>query len=339
MTSVIAAYAGTPQWNQYGCQWLGTYDDRGKIANLRAGLIALLRAPLMLVNTDLVHIHATAPTSFIRKAVFLFLAKLFHKPTILHLHIPDVDLLFKKTPFWLVRYVMESADVVIALSPYWEKELTLRCPNARVETVPNPIMLPQDVAAQPMSPTLLWAAELQDRKGYQDLLRAFGLVVKAFPDARLVMAGHGAIETAKSLVTELGILDAVSFPGWLRGEAKDRAFRQSAVFCLPSYHEGVPMAMLEAMSYGLAVVCTPVGGIPDVIADGQNGLLVKCGDVPGIAAAVSRLFGDPQFRHHLGRNARYTVEETCSVACAWERLSAIYERLYATNEHGKATVA
>src|SRR5258708_1794647 len=74
MTSVIAAYAAMPQWRQYKCEWLETYDDRGKMANLRAGLVALFRAPALMRKTDLVHLHATAPTSFIRKAAFFFLA-------------------------------------------------------------------------------------------------------------------------------------------------------------------------------------------------------------------------------------------------------------------------
>lgn len=339
MTSVITVYSGTPQWNRYRCEWLETYDDRGKLANLRAGVLALLRAPLMLAKTDVVHIHSTGATSFMRKSAFCFLAKLFHKPTILHLHVPDVDMLFKKTPLWLVKWILKSVDVVIALSPYWEAQVKSRCPQARVEVVPNPIATLQDTGTHAVGPTILWAAELQDRKGYQDLIRAFRLVVAEFPDARLMMAGHGAIERATSLATELGILGSISFPGWLRGEVKDRAFREAAVFCLPSYHEGVPMAMLEAMAFGLAVVCTPVGGICDVIADGCNGLLVKCGDVPGLAAALSRLLGDAEFRHYLGRNARYTVEETCSVACVWERLGGIYERLYTTKEQGNSIVA
>jgi glycosyltransferase involved in cell wall biosynthesis len=98
------------------------------------------------------------------------------------------------------------------------------------------------------------------------------------------------------------------------------------VFALPSYAEGMPMALLEAMSWGLPVVATPVGGVPQVIEHGVNGLLVAPGDIDGLAAALARLFDEPALRDSLGAAARRTIAARFSVETALARLGELYRR-------------
>jgi glycosyltransferase involved in cell wall biosynthesis len=118
----------------------------------------------------------------------------------------------------------------------------------------------------------------------------------------------------------------VSCPGWLDPERKAAALASSTIFILPSYAEGMPMALLEAMSWEMPVIATPVGGIPQVVENGVNGLLVAPGDIDGLAAAIRSLLEDTALCERLGAAARATVETGFSLNEALAKLSGIYDR-------------
>ena len=114
--------------------------------------------------------------------------------------------------------------------------------------------------------------------------------------------------------------------GWLDADAKARALREADIFLLPSTSEGLPVALLEAMAYGKPIVATRVGGIPDVLADGTEGVLVPPGDVAALAAAVGELVGDPDRARELGRAAKERVAELTPATIA-KRLDLVYQEV------------
>ena len=115
-------------------------------------------------------------------------------------------------------------------------------------------------------------------------------------------------------------------PGWLGPERLRAELAGASVFALPSYAEGMPMALLEAMSWGLPVIATPVGGVPQVIEHEVNGLFVDPDDIDGIAAAIARLMSDPALRERLGAAARKTIEARFSLDATLDRLGEVYRR-------------
>jgi glycosyltransferase involved in cell wall biosynthesis len=143
---------------------------------------------------------------------------------------------------------------------------------------------------------------------------------------KLVLGGTGDLAGVQQLAAELGISDRVSCPGWLGPDRKNAALAGSLIFLLPSHHEGMPMALLEAMSWGLPVIATPVGGIPQVVDDEVSGLLVAVGDIEGLATQIERLLADTALRERLGANARARIETDFSLRDALEKLTAIYNR-------------
>lgn len=329
ISAVISLHAESRFWAKYDCRLLETWDDRSIAAKLWAGLSAALKAPFAFRGRDLVHIHISEQTSFFRKSFFFVLAKLAGKATILHVHAASSDRLFHRGYAGVVRVVLTSADRVIALSPAWAREFRRECPKACVEVIPNPVAVPDAVSEEmkAKTPSVLFAGKLEARKGFSELLRAMAIVVKRIPNATLLFAGHGEIAAARSLAKDLGIESSVVFAGWLRGEEKKIAFEKAHVFCLPSYDEGLPMAVLEAMAYGLPVVSTPVGGIPDLIEPGINGVLVRPGDVPDLAAALIELLSTAGLRRRLGQCARATVEKYYSIDVVSEQIGALYESI------------
>jgi glycosyltransferase involved in cell wall biosynthesis len=117
--------------------------------------------------------------------------------------------------------------------------------------------------------------------------------------------------------------------GWLGQEEKHAALARARVFLLPTYFEGMPVAVLEAMAHGLPVVTTPVGDVPDAITDGYNGFLIPPGDVDAIVDRVSRLLDDPGLAERLGTQARERIREVYDVQVVLPRLYAIYDALAA----------
>jgi glycosyltransferase involved in cell wall biosynthesis len=138
---------------------------------------------------------------------------------------------------------------------------------------------------------------------------------------RAAIVGDGPDRTA--VAAELG--DA----GELLGERDDVAeqLARADVFVLSSRSEGLPMAILEAMAAGLPVVATAVGGIPELVADGETGLLVPPGDADALAEALRRLVADPELRRRLGDAARTRVEERFSLAATRRAHVELYDRL------------
>jgi len=170
---------------------------------------------------------------------------------------------------------------------------------------------------------VLYLAHLVERKGYQDLIQAFAGVCRTDSGARLIFCGSGDVERARQMCDTHGILERVDFHGWVSETQKLEQLAKAMVFCLPSYDEGLPMGVLEAMSLGVPIVTTPVGGIPDVLRHEENALIVEPGDAEDLGRQISRLLSDAELRRTLASKA---LEE--SVRLRPERIADQWIDLY-----------
>lgn len=173
--------------------------------------------------------------------------------------------------------------------------------------------------------TVTFVGRLVPEKGLDCLLRAWSSLDLAPTDV-LLLAGDGPERAAlENLARQLGIAGRVRFLG--KADEPERILQASDLFVLPSFTEGMPNSLLEAMATGLPCIATRVGGIPDLIANGQNGLLVPPGDPKALAEAMDHVLGDPQGAARLGVEARRTVEGTYSIDRVAERYVALYREL------------
>jgi len=178
---------------------------------------------------------------------------------------------------------------------------------------------------------------MDERKGSERVLRAIAqLPAETRAHVRLSMAGDGAVEEMRHLARQLGIESLVDIRSWIAGSEKERWLRESHAFILPSRAEGLPMAMLEAMAYGKAVIVSPVGGIPEWVTDGQEGFLVPPDDIPALSEAIRRMVESPELCRQMGLRARQRVEPL-SVENYRQKLGAIYEEVL-RRKAGKITV-
>jgi glycosyltransferase involved in cell wall biosynthesis len=173
-------------------------------------------------------------------------------------------------------------------------------------------------------------ARLKPEKAIGDLVRAAALLLGEHPGLRVVVAGGGPEEQAlRELASSLGVGDAVSLLG-PRSDVGALLATMDA-FCLPSRYEGLPLSVLEAMQAGLPCVVTAVGGVPDLITDGETGVLVRPGDPESIAGGLRRVLGDAAVAQRIGTAAAAHVERTASPAAVAARYADLYERLARTS--------
>jgi glycosyltransferase involved in cell wall biosynthesis len=162
------------------------------------------------------------------------------------------------------------------------------------------------------------------KKGVFDLVRAVPIVRKQVPQARFFLAGDGDIDAVRDLALSLGVSEAVHLPGWVAGRDKDALLASADVLVLPSHFEGLGLCILEAMAYGVPVIATRVGGIPDVVEDGVTGLLVEPGDVERLADRLVALLLDAELRQRVRVAAFKRVRERYSVEAVFEAIRQCY---------------
>ena len=229
-----------------------------------------------------------------------------------------------------MRGVFHAADTTLVLGEAMSTWLQARLgvPAGRIELVrngvPSPRLLPFRAPIGP--PTLLFLGNLQARKGLRDLLVALANPLLRARDFNLVVAGGGDAAPWRAQAYALGLSERVSFTGWIERADITALLARATALILPSYHEGLPLVLLEAASMGVACITTPVGAIGEVFSDEQTALLVTPGDTAALARAILRVIDDPALCARIGRNARSLHERLLSMEVFAGRLAGIYAR-------------
>lgn len=333
--AVVRGYIDGGLFERYDCVYVASHRAGNAWVKIFTALKGWVRVAVLLRKLDapLVHVQTASRGSFWRKAVVCFMARVAGRPYLVHLHGGGFSRFYEHESGPIGRRVIRStlghAALVVALSEEWRGRLLKICPTARVEVLHNAVAVPDAALVQSRpaaTPTLLFLGHLLPDKGVFDLVKAFAEVARQVPNLRLVLGGVGQVDAVSELATQLGVRERLDLPGWLGPEDKTAALAASTIFLLPSYHEGMPMALLEAMSWGRPVIATPVGGIPQIVTHEVNGLLVAPGDIAALTAAITRLLESPTLAGQLGNAGRATIERGFSLDDALARLGSIYHR-------------
>jgi glycosyltransferase involved in cell wall biosynthesis len=305
--------------------------------SFQLGAAARLALLLRRRRADLLHTHVQAAAG----APARLAARLAGVPVLAHLHIENH--LRPRGVRRLVLRVLDNATGRLCARAIAVSEATREAfvrqgwPESLIDVVYNGVDLDvrangsgrRTLAIPPDVPVVAEIARLCDVKGQRELITALAEV----PDARLVLVG-GDLEAGGAFQADLertadrlGVRERVVFAGQ-RADAAD-LLADVDVFALPSWTEGLPITVLEAMARGRPVVATPVGGTPEVVADGETGLLVPPQDPAALAAALRRLLADPELRTKMGEAGRRRVEERFSESAMAERVLAIYDEVAA----------
>lgn len=260
----------------------------------------------LLRKVNIVHIHTASNISFKRKTIFIYLAKLFKVKVVLHIHGGKFKIFFQKHPY-LIRHILnQKVDVVIALSNSWKTFFEQQCGCNNVVVLNNPIPIPDNtVTEKHTSLNILFLGSLCKEKGIYDLLDVMiELSIEKNNDIILYIAGIGDVKKLQMIISENNLYDTVKYEGWVEGENKINLLRNSDILILPSYIEGLPLCILEGMSYKKAIIATNVGAIPEII-DNKSGILFHPGDKAALKEAIMYLYYNPEKCKMFGENGYY----------------------------------
>lgn len=298
-------------------------------------LISRLSIKLLSQCSEIVHIHTCGWFTFWRDCVHLALSRLFRCKVILHIHGAKFDRFIADMAAWqriLLRMALEMASGVIVLSNEWLRKLRPFAPAAHWYVVPNGVIIPQKHKRMAdCGHSFLFLGDLSKRKGVYDLISALDLAAKRGFQGMLYIAGgessSGQRRELEELISRLGVQGQIKLLGIVYGIEKTKVIEEADCFVLPSYAEGLPMALLEAMAYELPVITTDVGGIPELVTDGQEGFLIKPGDVKALADRMIMLSKDKNLRKEMGRAGSRRVEENYGMDVMVERIMKVYREI------------
>ena len=328
--NILSSHIG----QEFRIYYIATMVDGPWIIKLGWALRALFIFLFYLVFTraTLIHIHGSKYVSFYRKFIFVFLAKVWKKKIIFHCHSGKFDQFYQQGPVWqksLIRWVLSLSDRVVVLSPYWIPFFSQLVSASKLKVLENavPLEFYQSKGAnlsKASEPTILFAGLLTKNKGIFDLISIVSKLINKVPSARVLLAGTGDLKEIDSFVKSHGIEGSVQLPGWIDPEQLIGLYHQSHLFVLPSYYEGFPMVVLEAMACGLPIISTRVGGIPELIEEGQNGILIDPGDRKALLEALVALLDDPILRETMGQNNIKKIREKYDIPIYIQKLKSLY---------------
>jgi len=293
-------------------------------------------------SPDIIHINTSfSRYSFWRDSLYLLISKLFRKKILLQMHGGALDEFWKCNFSFLrpfIKLALEIPEQVIVLSSVQKKPFDELHVRQKVQVVPNMVGADKfnikgnfrcnvDILLDHMV-ILFVAAHFFREKGIWEVLKTVPLVVKEHKKAIFILVGGGLEENnMKKFCRKKGLQKYVRFPGYLYGKDITKAFLASDIFILPSYNEGFPLTILEAMAAGLPIITTPVGAIPEIVEDGENGFLIEPKDPVALADKIIKLIDNKTLRETMSKNNKKKAKEKYDLKPVAHIFDKIYEEL------------
>jgi len=290
---------------------------------------------------EICHIATAYGLSFLKHCVCIVIAKLLGSKVLLHPHCSFYFLYEQqgKTWQWFVRKVIGFCDGIVVLSNEWKKFQEV-VPGCQIYYLPNAINLlsyvdigREKIKSKSDKPYLhiLYLGHLGKAKGSFDLICAAKTILGQELGVVFDLVGQeqviGEMKQLNTQVAEAGLEQFIHIQPAVTGVEKIELFRSADIFVYPSYHEGMPMAVIEAMACGLPIVATQVGGLPDLVCPGSNGLLVPAGRPDKLANAIYCLVVNPQLRCSMQTSSFQRAQENFDIENLVSRLVEIYQAL------------
>lgn len=250
-------------------------------------------------NLKIVHIHGSHGGSFIRKYMIYKMAKtIFRKKVVYHMHSSHFHKFNSKGSKGLKRRIntfINKSDLLIVLAEEWQNYFLNTFNPMRVQILENVVLKQESDTYKKENSNLkiLFLGRIGKRKGIFDLIETLKQNVDvAQSEIELIVGGDGEVAKLKNEIKESGL--KISYVGWVKGHEKDALIKNADVFILPSYDEGLPISILEALSFKKPVIATNVGGIPRIVKHEQNGFLVEPGNKEQLWAAIKCYLENPE---------------------------------------------
>lgn len=299
-----------------------------KLAKMFFSIIKLLILLSFDHRIKIVHIHTASNNSFKRSSYYLKIAKVMRKKIILHIHGGGFKKYYTDNKDF-VNSVLNSSDAIITLSDSWKEFYQQINIVKNVFVVPNIISNPviKKVSTDGRF-HLLYLGHICKAKGIFDLVNLLKEYYRDYVGKLVLDIGGGLYEedVLRKMIKDYGLEEVICFHGWISGNDKYTLFNKANAFILPSYTEGVPISILEAESYGLPILATNVGGIPEIVKNGENGFLFSPGDKGKMKFHIDYLLQNASLCICMGERSKFLVRANFPESVE-NRLMYIYKKM------------
>ena len=342
VSTAVMNYVGTATWPVTTLH-IESHRDGTVAQKFWHMMRAFARALMLSLSSrriDVVHAHVGDFPSIYRK--MLVTAPFFalkRGRRILHMHGAAFLSEYDRQPRfarWLVRRFLSRFDLVIALSDRWRADLLSRFALEHVLVLPNAVSVPPELTPRDLSGprTFVFLGLIGARKGVFDLMDAARDLAAGDTAFTLRIGGNGDSTKLQAAIEAYGLAQTVTCLGWVEGAARDDIMRSSQVLVLPSYAEGAPMAVIEAMASGMPIIATRVGAIPELVDHGHSGLLIEPGYIAALTAAMATLAGDDALWTRMASASHAIARDRLSLPAHKAALLASYRSLLADADYG-----
>lgn len=290
-----------------------------------------IKKVIKLQNIKLVHIHVSERGSFLRKSRILKLAQKRGCKVILHHHGAEFEQYYQNSSAKqkaFIADVLKRADLNLVLSKRLVPMIQKISPQAKIEVLYNAVKTMDKNQYRPDAREMMMLGRLEQRKGTFELLEVIKEIDEKLPqDIRFRLCGDGDLEKVHAAIQKLEIGHRIAHVGWIQQKQKESIFKDSMCHILFSHNEGLPMAILETMSYGLVNISTNVASIPEVVINDKTGILVEAGDKEALGKAILKIAKDSEYRKKLSENAYQLINENFSLEKNVKILESYYKEL------------
>jgi glycosyltransferase involved in cell wall biosynthesis len=279
----------------------------------------------------ILHIHHASRGSFLRKSLMVVIGKIFRKKIILHIHGGGFHNFYNRSRLMkpVIRWTLEHADAVVCLSEMWKKYYSSTFRLKHLAIINNVIDKPaiHGDHIQNGSLRMLFLGHVTEKKGVFDLLQVLAHDREQFRHrVKVTIGGIGEVERLEKTISEHQFNGDVDFAGWVNGGKKAELLNSCDVYVLPSYFEGLPISILEAMSYGKPVISTNVGGIPEIVKPGYNGWLFQPGDHEALRNIIREAMNNKELLKQYGNNS-LSISKKYTPESVFQSLNELYQHV------------
>jgi len=318
VSRVVTIWQEAGFFANYDLEYVASCSDASKYKLLTL-LKGLWRFILHLAPVDLVYIHSSAFTSFYRKSLFIFLARIFGKKVILHIH-PSGFYDFYTDTTGLVHsycaFVLSQVSIFVVLVDEMKLNISAHFPRIPIHVLRNAINLQDmtdDSGIKRKSTELLYLGWYIRAKGVYELVDAVELLTQRGIGLHLNLYGTKEVSQLTEYVRSKQLTSMITVNGWIGSDDKLKALYESAMLILPSHSEGIPNVILEAMATRTPIVATFVGGMKEILRDGENAMTVEVNNPVCLSEKILKLLQDDALRIRLAENAYQEAAEKYDV--------------------------
>ncbi len=344
ISAMVNTYYEAGLQDRVELKYIGTMKEGSKAGKLIVAVLAYFRFLFSLKDFDIVHVNASSDNSFMRKSFFVRAAKRHGKKIVFHQHGGDFKNYFENQISdrrrKYIRDVLDMADVMLVLTQSWKDYFGTLTDAQKIVVMPNAIITRGFEAGDHLPDSSLMKTHDTDKvlflgricrdKGMTELLETIDRIHEKRPKVVLYLGGIFEDTDYVQEVEKRSVY--VKYLGWVGGREKKKILDECGILVLPSYYEGLPVTVIEGMLHGCCVVASNVGGIPDIVEDGKDGILVKPKDSADLEKGIMKIIERKIDVDLLLKNGRKKVLEKYSAERIVDRIAGIYHELYSAKK-------